>query len=140
MNKLVKAILMACCLFSVSMANLDSGLVAYWPLNGNAYDAVGNTNLAVNPYVTFAQGKVGNGAVITGVAQNLGGSDYSAMKITGAMSFSCWFKLRTGTVTPTYSILVNKWNGTGGRSYQVYLTNLLLNQRPINEEDGNNCR
>jgi hypothetical protein len=118
------AILMASCLFSVSMANLNDGLVAYWSLNGNGNDVVGSTNLSVNNSVTFAQGKIGDGAVITSTGQSLGGSDYSAMKITGAMSFSCWFKLRTGTVTPPFLILANKWNGAGGRSYQIYLSNL----------------
>jgi hypothetical protein len=124
MRQLMMAILMTGCLFSVSMANLKDGLISYWSLSGNGNDIVGSTDLSVNNSATFAQGKVGNGAVMTGTGQSLGGSDYSAMKITGAMSFSCWFKLRVGTVTPSFLILANKWNAAGGRSYQIYLSNL----------------
>jgi hypothetical protein len=89
MSKLIKAIFMACCLFSVSMASLDSGLVNYWPLDANGNDMVGGNNLTNVGSVTFAPGKINNGAVLSG-GKGFTSSNTSLLSGTADFSVSFW--------------------------------------------------
>jgi len=116
------AILIACSLFSGAMASLNDGLVAYWSLNGNTNDSLGNSNLTNTSSVTFTAGKASEGATITSSTQKLSCADNTSLSITGALTLSVWFKLRATTVTPTFLTLINKYIDYN-TSFFFYLTN-----------------
>ncbi len=73
--------------------SLQSSCVAYWKLDessGNAADSVGSNTLT-NGSVTYAAGKINNGATFTtGLT-----STTSPISGTGAWTFSCWYKSST---------------------------------------------
>jgi hypothetical protein len=121
MRKLMAVIVMASFLFSVSKAGLDDGLVAYWPLNGNAEDSAGSSDLANTGSVTFQTGILNDGATLASSAQKLSCADNSSLSIAGALTFSVWFRLRTTNSTPDYNMLFTK-ELDGAVSYFGYVT------------------
>jgi len=76
-------------------ADLEDGLVAYYPFNGNANDASGNGNHGVVHGATLTQDKDGN----ADSAYAFGGSDYieapddSSLDLSDAMTMAAWVKI-----------------------------------------------
>jgi hypothetical protein len=85
-------------------AEIDDGLVSYWPFNGNLQDvlAVNNgTLVGTNTTPSFTPGKFGQGIDLDGVDQhvNVGNSPTLDMDVNGAgeqdghVSISAWFRV-----------------------------------------------
>ena len=77
--------------------DLDGGLVAYYPLDGNAQDMSGNGNHGVATNVTATQGITG----VQGTAYRFGGTDSpgyirvpnsSSLRFSDGFTFSCFVK------------------------------------------------
>jgi hypothetical protein len=80
--------------------NLTNGLVAYYPFNGNANDASGNTNHGVISGATWTNGILGTAtnALFFNGASRVVVSDNPSLNPTNAITLSAWFK-------------ANNWNG-----------------------------
>jgi hypothetical protein len=102
-----------------------SGLVSWWPGEGNANDIIGSNNGAIEGTVTFAQGKIGqafqfNGSQDSGI--NLG--DVPAFNFTQADSFSieAWINISGLAVLPNDGQMIVALNylcGQNGDTAQV---------------------
>lgn len=97
-----------------------SGLVLYFPFNGNINDASGNENNGINNTESkFVSGK-------RGLALNLNGtSDYIKLMNTinseNGLSFSFWIKSKGAAVTENNGVIIGKYNMTAHlRSFLIY--------------------
>ena len=73
--------------------DLTTSIVSYWKLDessGNAVDSVGSTTLT-NSNVTYATGKINNGAVFNSTSDTLIGTS-----ISNPLSFSFWYNVTQG--------------------------------------------
>ena len=69
---------------------ISDNLIAYWRLDessGNASDSVGSRT-ATNTSVTYATGKIGNGAVFNGTSSTMSFSAFTTLTTT--FSINCW--------------------------------------------------
>jgi hypothetical protein len=91
MRKLMLLSLLFVFLFSASQASLDSGLVAYYPLNGDAVDySLNGHNGTMNDVVFDSQGVFGQCAVFNGSSSTIN-TNYLFNFGTGDFSISLWF-------------------------------------------------
>jgi hypothetical protein len=106
------------CLLSVSNAqvNLNDGLVAFLPFNGNANDVSGNGNNGIINGATLTNGRFGNpDAAYSFDGQN----DYikvphaQILNLSSSISLSIWIQYNEG-VASTYEDIVMKGNNTYG--------------------------
>lgn len=73
--------------------SLLTDLVSYWKLDessGNAADSVGSNTLTNNGTVTYAAGKINNGAVLNGSSQYFTNASPTGITCATAFSFSIW--------------------------------------------------
>lgn len=80
---------------------LTDNIVAYYKLDeasGNALDASGNGNTLTNANVTFAAGKINNGAVFNSTTDSLSTASSSPFNFTGATPFSVQAWVNPNTV------------------------------------------
>ncbi len=100
MKRMIYFLIAVFSLCAISFADLDSGLVAYYPFNGNANDASGNGNNGVIYGATFA---TGIDSSINSACSFDGINDYisfptSAIGNTSSGTISMWVQLnRTST-------------------------------------------
>ena len=77
-------------------ANLQNGLVGYWPFNGNANDASGNGNNGTVNGATLTTDRFGN----SNGAYSFDGNNFISTNITPSnisqRTYSAWFKTNTG--------------------------------------------
>jgi len=81
------------------------GGVAYYKLDettGNAVDSIGG-NTATNTNVTYAAGKINNGAVFNGSSAKLAIGSTSTLQLTTAVSIASWFKMSSSSAGIIYS-------------------------------------
>jgi hypothetical protein len=86
--------------------NIDSGLVAYYPFNGNASDQSGNGNHGVVDGATLTSDRFGNensAYRFDGINDNILAGVKNMPAIESPQSFSWWFKIDT---IPTY---IDEW-------------------------------
>jgi hypothetical protein len=83
-----------------------SGLVSWWPAEGNANDIVGTNNGALVNGATYESGMVGQGFSFNGVNSYVQIADSPSLDLTNEFTIELWYK-DTGT-TGTYFGLVNK--------------------------------
>ena len=98
-----------------------SGMVAWWPGNGNALDIVGGNNGVLSNGVTFAPGEVGQAFSFNGNAQSVVVPDSPSLELTGAITIEAWVNLATLTDDPNGSAraVVSKVGGAeGNNGYQ----------------------
>ncbi len=73
---------------------LDVGLVAYYPLDGNANDASGNGNHGAElGGLSFAPGKVGRSALFDGTDDYIQVPHSDSLNVTGHLTVAAWVKL-----------------------------------------------
>jgi YVTN family beta-propeller protein len=97
----------------------QSGLVSYWPADGNSFDIAGSNN-ATNPGgAVYAPGKVGQ-------AFSLNGSNYiqvpdsPSVSLTGPFTLSAWIKLNTNSVQQA---IIEKYDVPGLNGYLLRIIN-----------------
>lgn len=82
---------------AVSMADLKGGLVAYWPLDGNAEDVVGGNDGEVEgdpEWLSGANAWIGGGTLLCdGVDDRILAGDFDPSDGTGKLSISLWVLL-----------------------------------------------
>jgi len=107
----------------------SNNIVGYWPLDessGVAHDSTpdGN-NLTNNNTVTYAAGKINNGAnFVRASSQYLSEPNASevGLKITGNLTVAGWVKFATLPASNNYYGLLNNYQNNGG--YGFYFANL----------------
>jgi hypothetical protein len=87
-----------------------SGLVAWWPADGNALDIVGGHNGTLEGGVTFSAGEVGQSFLLDGSTSYVDVTNASALNPAGPFSVECWVN---GGSAQNYSqcLLVDKSHG-----------------------------
>jgi len=97
---------------------LTDNLLAYWKLDessGNAVDSVG-TNTGVNTSVTYAAGKINNGAVFNGSAY-LTVARNASIEPVNAISIAMWVNISS---TSNFQMLIAKGENAGDtRSWEL---------------------
>src|ERR1043166_8194305 len=102
-----------------------SGLVSWWPGEGNAHDIVSHNNGALNNGAGFDVGEVGQGFSLDGSDDEVRIGNPASLKLN-SISIDAWVK---PTNTPgDYQAILTKWNqntgtGSGGDSYGLWLFN-----------------
>lgn len=120
--------------------SIDSlGAISYWKLDetsGNASDSIGSNTLTNNGTMTYAAGKINNGASPT-TSKYLSLADIDAISYDGtqSISYSLWFKPTSTTGVQT---IFSKWeNGTGTpQEYILYLNGTSLVFGALNDGTG----
>jgi len=88
-------------------APAPSGLVGWWPGEGNATDIAGGVNGTVQGGVGFAAGKVGQAFNFDGIASYIRIADTTNLRFTNALTIEAWIY---PTSVGTWHNIVSKWN------------------------------
>ena len=111
--------------------NLDQGLVAYYPFNGNADDESGNGNNGIGYSTTPARdrfGTSGNAMGFLNLGSNIRVANSSSLNPVNSLTISVWFNFVGGAGNPR---IVSKWNDSpNSLSYELY-TNTADSSRTI---------
>jgi hypothetical protein len=79
--------------YSVPCASNSSGVIGYWPLEGNANDASGmGNNGSVLGDAAFTQGISGQGLALDGLDDSVLVPDSTSLNPTGPFSIAAWYK------------------------------------------------
>jgi len=82
---------------TISVADLTSGLVAYWPLDGNAEDVIGGLSVEVMGDPEWLSGKdawIGDGTLLCdGVDDHILAGAFNPSEETGDLSIAIWVTL-----------------------------------------------
>src|SRR5262249_50102533 len=70
----------------------NTDLVAWWPAEGDARDAVGDNHGQLKNGAHFAPGRVGLGFELDGVDDFVLVPDSNSLDLTNEFSLACWFK------------------------------------------------
>jgi len=97
----------------LALADLNDGLVAYYPFNGNANDESGNGNDGTeHGGLNYAVGKIGQAAQFDGIDDYINVADNDSLDNTSYLTIAVWVNFRsfhaTGTHTKTYLPIINK--------------------------------
>jgi hypothetical protein len=100
-------------------ANLQQGLVGYWPFNGNANDESGNGNNGTVNGATLTTDRFGNAGKAYSFSSNGEGNSViiansTSLNFVGDMSFSSWVK--TGTIVSSATWLMKYQENMNGYS------------------------
>jgi hypothetical protein len=98
-----------------------SGLVSWWPAEGNANDIIGGNNGTLENGVTFAPGEVGQAFSFNGNGQSVVIPDSPSLDLTSTFTIEAWVNLATLTDDPNGSgrgIVSKVGNNTGLYGYQ----------------------
>jgi len=102
---------------------LSSGLVAYYPFNGNANDVSGNGNNGVVSGATLTADRFGNANnayYFDGISSQISIADNATLNPTNAMTATLWFKADGAIPNPTWRPLLQKVNWVSGEDYRGY--------------------
>ena len=112
-------------LAGISQINLEDGLIAFFPFNGNAMDESTNSNDAIN--VNFPQLIEGHDGTLSAAYQFDGEDDYiefpnnEGINLNGSetFAFSLWLKAPVNQVETngTSNDILAKWNNAGTTPY-----------------------
>lgn len=106
-KKILTNVTMLCSLISLAQIS-ENGLVAYYPLNGNAVDISGNGNdgTAYSVTPTTDRFNVANKAFsFNGTTSYINIGQKSTLKMTDSVSISAWFYVNT--IAPTYQNIIS---------------------------------
>lgn len=105
MKKLFVTLLLSCMFGGYASAGSNDGLVAYYPLNGNANDVIGVTNGVAYNDVTYVDGVLGLAACFNGTNSyiELPINMSVIFSIGHPVSFSMWFKSSPAMSAPSNS-------------------------------------
>ena len=92
-------------------ADLNNGLVAYYPFNGNTNDESGNANHGTeNGGVSYVLGNIGQSASFDGINDYISVLDKNILDLPNISTISLWLKLSTKFDDPN-NVLINKYRG-----------------------------
>ncbi len=102
--------------------DLNFGLVAHYPMDGDALDATDNDNNgAIENGVTFGEGVIGQCAMFDGLDDEIVIPSTDTLKLEDSFTISAW-AYPTGYETNTCSHILSKSNNDfygGGRNYEL---------------------
>src|ERR1044071_892620 len=98
-----------------------SGLVSWWPAEGNAVDVVGGNSGVLSTNVTFAPGKVGQSFNFDGITASVQVPDAPSLRFTSAMTIEAWIYPRQSG-GGRFREIVSKWEG--GSNQRSYTCNI----------------
>ena len=88
---------------TISLADLSSGLVAYWPLDGSAEEVVGNLDVELLGEPKWLSGKdawIGAGTLLCdGVDDRILAGDFNPSEGTGDLTVALWANLNEHKAT-----------------------------------------
>jgi len=99
-----------CGLMTNAQVNLQNGLVAYYPFNGNANDESGNSNTGTVNGATLTEDRFGNSNSafnFNGIDDFIEVANNINLNITGDKSIICWY-LITNNPTNEYPVILYK--------------------------------
>ena len=113
-------------LAGVAAADIETGLVGYWPLDGDAQDATGNElHGVINGGVIPAPDRLGypdSAMMFPGdAASNITVADSPLLNITGELTLSAWVFLNADHTNN--SRIIAKSGGGGARSWSLNVEN-----------------
>lgn len=125
-------------IFNLQNNALSTGLIGYWPLDGNTTNwATGKTNdigsggnngqlISMSTTTSPVAGKLDQAFIFNGTASYIdAGGASSVLNITGSFTLAVWFKTTmTGTI-----MMINKTTGAGTAGYELYLVNGTVTSR-----------
>jgi len=115
------SLILAVLLTATVGADITTGLVGYWPLDGNAQDASGNELHGTISKVTPAADRLGypdSAMAFTGAADSfIRVADDPKLQLTGAMTLAAWVLLNN--TNTNNSRIIAKSGGSGQRSWSL---------------------
>ena len=113
---------------SVNCVPPPSGLVAWWPGEGNANDIAGTNNGTLSGGVSFTSGEVGLAFDFDGTNGTVTVPDSSSLRLTTQFTIEAWINPRSNNTDQGIVSKVGIANGNNG--YQLYLShqNMLTGQ------------
>ena len=103
----------------LSCVSPPSGLVGWWPGEGNANDIAGTNNGALSGGASFASGEVGQAFSFDGVNGSVVVPDSSSLRLTNQLTIEAWINMRAANAAQS---IVSKVGGSGGNNgYSVSL-------------------
>jgi len=96
-------------------ATLPSGMVAWWPAQGNALDAAGTNNGTLMGGVNYAPGEVGEAFNFGGVNGYVNVPSSPSLNLTNALTIEAWVELNN--LNTVYFIATKGPSGTAGNNY-----------------------
>jgi hypothetical protein len=117
-------------------ANCDpapSGLVAWWPAEGNANDVAGTNNGTPIGGITYASGEVGQAFVFNGTSTYITVPASPSLNIgaTGSgLTIECWIQPAAGVNAP-----VLEWDSTTADGLQLWISTGSIKQIYVNIRD-----
>jgi hypothetical protein len=117
------SIIIGLALTSTLFAQIPStGLVGYWPFNGNANDASGNLNNGTVNGASLTTDRFGNANAaysFNGVDNNIYIAASASINVSTEWTISCWVKVN---VFPSYlSNIIWKSDGNAGMNYKAHI-------------------
>ena len=116
---LVSVALMLGLITSVASADIYDGLVAYWPLNGNADDAVADDHGTLQGNPQLVDGKIGSAVQLDGDGDYILVSPDSRLDITGSITLSAWIKVNAWNTDRYDNILYKQIADLSDRAYRL---------------------
>ena len=99
-----------------------TGLVSWWPGEGNANDAAGLNNGTVQPGTTFAPGVVGQAfSFNAATGDTVDVPDSASLRLTNQLTVEAWIKARTEDASTGCAIVSKISYATGNYGYQFIL-------------------
>lgn len=92
----------------LAYADINSGLVAHWPLDGNANDAVGGNNGTEYGDITYVGGVLGQAASFNGFSDYISAPHSTSLTINGPITISSWIKTPGNPNYESWLGIVNK--------------------------------
>lgn len=125
MRALAMTLLFTLACATIAWAQLDSGLVAYYPFNGNSNDESGNNRNLTNYGATLTADRFGNANSaysFDGVTSYLQANAYPALLTT--FTYSAWIKVTVAGPSRNYSFgtygAEDEWLSTWGVGYNPF--------------------
>jgi hypothetical protein len=98
-----------------------SGLVGWWPGEGNANDIVGANNGTLSGGASFASGKVGQAFSFDGINGTVTVPDSSSLRLTTQLTIEAWINPHS-TNEGDQAIVSKVGIANGNNGYQLYLS------------------
>jgi hypothetical protein len=105
---------------STNCVTKPSGLVSWWPGEGNAADVVGGNTGTPYGGVVFTSGVVGEAFSFNGINGHVRIADRPSLHFTNALTLEAWINPRNGTG----GNIIGKWDAVVGPSQMAYAMSL----------------
>jgi hypothetical protein len=100
-------------------STLCTGLVSWWPAEGNANDIIGPNNGTIQGGVTFVAGKIGQAFEFDGTTGDVAIPTSTTLDVTTGQTVAFWIKVAAWPAQLT--LITEKWDSTGENKH-TYIT------------------